>query len=159
MYKRLLLIVPICLLMAVTACNKKEDRNRKIGNRQDMIRDTKWRISQFKDNGNVVALGCRADDTWTFIRGGNGSIEDGDQRCGTSDPVISFTYSITGDQRNLYIANMSQPAYGSYFTDGNRIDFDIRYMDESTMNVEYYDKGTGNNDAHYIEVSFISVLR
>lgn len=154
MRKKILFIIPF-LVLALTSC-KKERHNDVIGNRLDMIYNTKWRVADIVDNGKHIALGCKSDDLWYFNVDGHSYLKDGNNSCGIMDS-IAFTYGITGDQRFLYLWDMAAPTYGAYHTDSYRLDAEITYMTATDIGIKYYDQGTSPSTSHQYEIAFVRV--
>jgi hypothetical protein len=153
--KHYLLALPLLSLLFTTAGCYKSKVNHPIGNRREMLTGSSWRIGELRDNGNVVSPGCKTDDTWVFSSdGGTGYIDDGMDRCSAEDNT-TFNYSVTGDQRFVYILYMSNPTtYGTYHTDSHRLDFEFVYMTENELCVKYYDRGAQTGQEHQYEIRF-----
>jgi hypothetical protein len=136
--------------MILNACKKTE----KYGKRFETLRNHKWHLQSQTINGADVPLNdCEADNYWIFkgdeygyeanvtcgdtqvvvnpdTTGNNGTDTTIKRPLGkaTATPAqIDFTWSVTGDQRYVYIKNFGVP--------GNDIDWFIVSMDDSKFHV------------------------
>ena len=150
-----LLYVSILLLLLAAGCDK-DKYNKPIGNRREMVAGSTWRVGEIKDNGTVTSLGCKHDDLWVFSPdGGNGYIDDGNDRCNTEDNT-TFSYEVTGDQRSVHMWNMDNKTdYGAHFHETWWLSFEFIYMTESEMIVRYYDDQGLDGRQHHYEIRFV----
>lgn len=156
MKKNIFLLAPVFLFLALASCTKESRHNYEIGDRLKMIQGTKWRITNIVDNGVSAPADCRNDDIWVFNVNGEGYIDDGGISCGVMDS-LAFAYSITGDQRFLYLRDMAAKTYGSYHTDSERLDTEITYMTSTELGIKYYDQGTNPSTSHQYEIAFARI--
>lgn len=150
--------VSFLLIIAFSSCYKGK-YNQPIGDRRVMLIGSTYKIASITDNGVDIALGCKADDIWYFnADGGNGYIDDGTNRCTMNTANTTYTYGVTGDQRFLYIWNMSDTTtYGTYLTDSYRLDFEITYMTAVELDVKYYDLKGADGKSHQYQIKFMKI--
>ena len=159
------LLFAVCaLLLTLSACDKKGDE--KIGKRFEMLRNHKWKLVSQNINGSDQPLNdCEVGNYWVFkgdeygyeanVTCGDTQVVVGDTTNNTdtvkpakpatggkasANPAqIDFTWSVTGDQRYVYIKNFGTP--------GNDIDWEFVSMDNTKFHVR------GNykvNDVNYV---------
>lgn len=152
-----LLFVPLLVLLLAGSC-EREKTNQPVGNRREMLTGSTWRIGQYIVDGVITSPECKTDDLWVFSEdGGNGYIDDGADRC-TDEENTTFTYSVTGDQRHLYLYYMSnRTTYGTYMSDSYRLDWDFVYMTERELIVRYYDMNGQDGRGHLYEIRMVRV--
>ncbi len=154
--------------IVLSACDKKE----KIGKRFEILRDHEWRlVSQTINEADQPLDECEAGNYWVFKAdeyGYEANVTCGDtqvvvpdttnngtdtittakpQHKGTANPArIDFTWSVTGDQRYIYIKNFGTP--------GHDIDWEIVSMD----NAKFHVRGTYQvNDVNYAFEKYFEV--
>ncbi len=155
MSKKLFFLLPMLALIMAAGC-KKEKKNNPIGNRFYLTSGSGWRLTDMKDNGKHVALGCKDDDLWVFSEGGRGYKSDGENRCGDAEEsgTTEYYWSITGDQRYLYIDNYKGKDYGVQ-EESLELDWEIAYMTNNELDIKYYSKN--GEDSHFYELQFTKV--
>lgn len=159
------LLFAVCAFTIVlSAC----DKNEKIGKRFEILRDHQWRLVSQNINGADQPLDeCETGNYWVFKAdeyGYEANVTCGDTQVvvidttgnGTDTTIVTkpqnkstvttatptqidFTWSVTGDQRYIYIKNFGTP--------GHDIDWEIVSMDNSKFHVK------GNyivNDVNYV---------
>ena len=155
--KTRLFFLPILILLMASSCHK-DKYNKPIGNRREMLTGSTWRVNEIIEDGASATPTCKLDDLWVFSSdGGNGYLDDGADRCSEEDNT-TFTYSVTGDQRFVYLYNMSNPTtYGTHLTDSYRLSFEFLYMTEREMIVKYYDQEGEDGMNHHYKIRFLRV--
>ena len=150
-----LLFVPLLVLLLAGSC-EREKTNQPVGNRREMLTGSTWRIGQYIVDGVITSPECKTDDLWVFSEdGGNGYIDDGADRC-TDEENTTFTYSVTGDQRHLYLYYMSnRTTYGTYMSDSYRLDWDFVYMTERELIVRYYYMNCQDGRGHLYDIRMV----
>src|ERR1044072_1631185 len=117
-----------------------------------MIKNTTWRVVEMKDNGEVIPLGCKADDRWIFPDGARGILDDGAESC-TEYQTTTFNYGISGDQRDFWIWEADhRTSYGTYVAESIRFKWKIVYMTNNELDVEYYYPGEPGEEQHFYEL-------
>jgi len=135
-----ILFISILGIVAFSACSKKNNINGNIGNRDEILTSRHWQITSKKANNSYVDIkSCEKDNYFVFETSGNGRWEEGNNNCfaisnsgsdSTGAPIPTatyFTWSITGDQRIIYIKNFGK--------DGYNPEWQITNMDYSSLDV------------------------
>lgn len=127
--KKLILII-VALTPLLEACNKGNLGGGEIGFRRRMLVAHNWRMTKIRINGETVSLpDCERDNVYNFNDNENGYMDEGGSKCDSATSVlitgapqpstedggvlqrINFQWSVTGDQRYIYIKNFGSTDY------------------------------------------------
>jgi hypothetical protein len=146
MKRLLLLIIPIASLLS--GCQKY------IGIRNQTLSRHNWKMTEHLENGIDVLKDCEKDDTYYFYGNQSGKVDEGNNICDSTivvgsqgqDSIVAmhqldFGWSVTGDQKIIYLYHFGDPNYNPGWT--------ILDMDETKFHIKGIDQRNGITITYY----------
>lgn len=135
-----LLFLALITIMALGACKKRSNVNGDIKNRREILVSRNWQMVSRLDNGQYSEIkDCQKDNYFVFEDNGLGRWEEGTNNCfdtasgGSENPTpatyTSFTWSMSGDQRDLHLKDFEK--------DGRDPEWMIVNMDYNSMDIRW----------------------